>query len=111
MLPFRTYNQPMRLSEPSLGVKMVKSVRATPGHNLVSFNIGRGAVAVNCPPGAEVRIDGRLAGTTPLSGSIPVSEGDHVIQVSKGGQKWQQGFSVGDGETMSFEVQIGGSDD
>lgn len=93
-------------SDPSQGIHVVKNVKAKPGANAISFSIGRGAVTIDCPAGAEVRVDGRVVGTTPLPGPVPVTEGNHRIQVSKGGASWQQAFSVGAGETMNFDVQI-----
>jgi tetratricopeptide (TPR) repeat protein len=45
-----------------------------------------GAVEITCNVvGAEVRIDGRLIGRTPLVGSVPVLAGQSVIQVSADG--------------------------
>lgn len=95
-------------SDPAQGINIVRNVKAKPGTNSIAFTIGRGSVAVNCPPGAQVSIDGRVVGTTPLKGPVPVTEGSHRIQVTKGGAKWQQVFEVGDGERMDFEVEISG---
>ncbi|HEY3447410.1 MAG TPA: PEGA domain-containing protein [Myxococcales bacterium] len=101
-------NHKLAFTDPAQGISIVRNVRAKPGTNPISFTIGRGSVGVSCPPGAEVRIDGRVVGTTPLKGPVPVVEGSHRIVVSKGGAKWQQVFEVGDGERMDFEVEISG---
>ncbi len=100
----------LAFTDASQGISIVKNVRARPGTNTISFSIGRGTVTVSCPPGAEVRIDGRVVGVTPLKGPVSVVEGTHRIQVSKSGAKWQQVFEVGDGERMDFEVEISGEE-
>lgn len=98
----------LTFTDAALGVQLVRAVKAKPGVNSVSFSLGRGSVTVACPAGAEVRIDNRVVGTTPLAAPINVMAGNHRIQVSKGGARWQQVFSVEDGERMNFDVEIQG---
>ncbi len=95
----------LTLSEPSLGVQLVRTVEAKPGANRLSFSVGKGAVTVEAPDGCAVRIDGRVVGTTPLGGPVSVFEGSHRIQVKLGAAIWQQAFRLQDGEQMRFDVE------
>jgi hypothetical protein len=98
----------LTFSDPELSLRVVRKINAKPGNNPFSLTLGKGSVTVTCPPGAEVRIDKKTVGTTPLAGPVPVFEGEHRIQVSKGSAKWQQDFTVGADERMNFEVEITG---
>jgi hypothetical protein len=53
---------------------------------------------VSRPPGAEVALDGRVVGTTPVS--IPdVIEGTHVVGIELAGfSRWATSVHVGKGE-------------
>jgi hypothetical protein len=37
------------------------------------------------PPGANIRIDGRVVGTSPLGNSVALSPGDHLLEVQRDG--------------------------
>jgi serine/threonine protein kinase len=68
--------------------------------------LGTGTVTVNAPDGCEVRIDGRLVGTAPLEGPVTVFEGKHRIQVSSGGARWRQAFSITNGGSVTADVHF-----
>jgi serine/threonine protein kinase len=95
----------LTLSEPSLGVRLVRTVDAKPGANRLSFTVGKGTVTLEAPSGCEVRIDGRVVGVTPLARAVSVFEGSHRILVKLGTATWKQAFKLRDGEEMRFEVE------
>ncbi len=98
------------LTDPAQGLSLVRTVSVKPGANRLSLKLGRGQVTVSAPAGAEVRIDGRVVGQAPLPGPVTVVEGSHRIQVNVNGARWQQAFTLGDNETMNFEVETHGGE-
>ena len=57
--------------------------------------------------GAVISIDGESKGTSPLTGPIEVSAGEHRIEVRKSGfQSVERTISVVGGETASIDVQL-----
>jgi hypothetical protein len=98
------------LTDPAQGLSLVRTVNVKPGANKLALKLGRGQVTVSAPAGAEVRIDGRVIGQAPLPGPVPVVEGSHRIQVNVNGARWQQAFTLGDNETMNFEVETHGGE-
>jgi serine/threonine protein kinase len=95
----------LTLSEPSAGIRLVRTVDAKPGANRLSFTVGKGTVTLEAPSGCEVRIDGRVVGVTPLARPVSVFEGSHRIQVKLGAATWKQAFRLREGEEMRFDVE------
>lgn len=96
----------MALADPARGIRVTRTIHAKAGANRLALKLGSGTLTVNAPPGCEVRVDGRLAGKTPLDGPLTVFEGSHRIQVSLGDARWQQAFSIRDGDQLSADVQF-----
>jgi serine/threonine-protein kinase len=94
------------LADPAQGIQVVRSVHAKPGSNRLALRLGKGTMTVTAPPGCDVRIDGRHAGTTPLASPLTIFEGNHRIQVNQGSAKWQQAFSVSDGQELTADVKF-----
>jgi len=56
---------------------------------------------------AEIEIDGKLVGETPMEEGLPISPGDHTIRVSKRG--WTEHidtFEASQGETVELEIDL-----
>ncbi len=66
--------------------------------------LGRGSVSLTAPDGAVVFIDGRRMGKAPLK-EISLWEGRHKAVVTVGKLKWQQAFTVHEGEHQYFNVE------
>ena len=65
-----------------------------------------GAEVVSTPPGAEVSVDGRLVGTTPLPG-LKLKPGPHRIDVRLDGHEaWSETVEVTAGQTGRVEVRL-----
>ncbi len=92
------------LSDSSQGIRIVRNVHVKPGMNRLALTVGKGTVTVSGPSGCEVRIDSRVVGRTPLDGPVPVFEGSHRIQVTLGDARWQESFSLVDGEQVTVDV-------
>jgi len=78
---------------------------ATPVASAVA---ARGSIdVVSRPPGAEVALDGRIVGTTPLS--IPdVTEGTHVVGIELAGfSRWATSVYVNKGERARVGASLG----
>ncbi len=71
-----------------------------------TFQVGKGSVGVRAPEGSIVFIDGNRAGAAPITGDIPVYEGNHKITVTFGKAKWSEPFSLGAKQRMDFNVEF-----
>jgi hypothetical protein len=61
------------------------------------------------PAGAEVLVDGQVAGTTPFVSRVP--EGEHVVVLREGDRNvWQQRLKVESGEEYPFKVALNGGE-
>jgi len=61
--------------------------------------------AVGDPAGAEIRLNGELVGTLPMSDPKPVEVGQYVLEVSKGGfYPLRRTVSVGPGSALTQEA-------
>jgi hypothetical protein len=57
--------------------------------------------------GSEITIDGRLAGTTPLTNAIELPSGYHLVAITKNGKKpLVREMVLGRGEEKSFEFDL-----
>src|SRR5690606_32451043 len=66
---------------------------------------GGGTLKVDSrPTGAEVKVDGQVRGTTPLS--VPVQPGAHVIEIAAGSEPRVIPVTVSAGETLSQYVEL-----
>lgn len=76
------------------------SIQSTASH----ASTGKVRIA-SAPPGAEVSIDGKAAGQTPLSVDLPV--GDHEIMVKKDGYRlWKLGLKMAQGENSRIGAHL-----
>jgi hypothetical protein len=75
----------------------------TLGRNLVSSSSATVAVESK-PSGAQVKIDGELKGTTPLS--TPVSAGAHVLEITTGGEPRIIPMTIAAGQTVAQYVEL-----
>lgn len=95
----------LQLIDASRGINVSRSIRLAAAHRSTQrLVIGKGTVEVSAPDGALIFIDGRPVGTAPL-GDLAVYEGKHRILAKLGGAKWQQTFSVGANERMTFKIE------
>lgn len=65
-------------------------------------------LTIQCQPGADVSIDGRLVTTTPLLSPLDLPGGRHFIAVTKGGHKpFSQDIDVkrGEAKTLTFKLE------
>ena len=59
------------------------------------------------PSGAEITVDGKFVGKSPLKGSLKLNQGDRVISVSKPGfLDHQETRQLGGGETVQISVEL-----
>jgi serine/threonine-protein kinase len=104
-VPLSAGKHSIGLSEPSLGIRLTRSVTVgKAGKTRHSITIGKASVSLTAPAGVKVLMDGRVVGTAPV-GDISVYEGSHVIKVTMGKANWSQKFSVKPGDHMTFTVQ------
>lgn len=69
----------LELVNASLGLRLARTVQVLPGRvTAIPFEPPMGTVHLNATPWAEVWIDGRRAGETPL-GNVPLTVGPHEI--------------------------------
>ncbi len=62
---------------------------------------------LGAPPGAEVSIDGRTVGTTPLPPRSPVSPGPHQLRVTRRGYStYDQAFTAYKGRLVALELTM-----
>jgi hypothetical protein len=71
-----------------------------------AFTFEKGLVAITAPEGALVAIDGTRVGTAPITGEVPVYEGNHRISVTFGKAKWSEPFTLYGGQRVSFNVEL-----
>lgn len=95
----------LTLSDAAKGIRVVKTV-TVPQHGKLkqSFSVGKGKVTISAPAGSMVLLDGKAIGRAPVP-DFDAWEGAHKIAVTMGKAKWQQPFTLHNGETMTFNVQ------
>ena len=94
-----------------------RAVDARPGRDQeVSFALEREkgpalVTVVTEPPGAEVSVDGNVAGTTPLDKPIELEPGEHQILAHRAGYKGTaQTVTVEQGQELSLRLTMARSD-
>jgi tetratricopeptide (TPR) repeat protein len=66
-----------------------------------------GRLTVNAPSNAQIAIDGRPVGETPLSGPIDVAPGNHYLSVSRNGRKaYARDFEIAREQKKTVDVQL-----
>jgi serine/threonine protein kinase len=87
-----------------------ESLRVVPGElstRSVTLKKLKGIVSLTTQEGAEVYIDGRLLGVTPLQRPIEVDAGKHVISIKKPGfNTWTSQVSVQSKETLPLRITL-----
>jgi hypothetical protein len=64
-------------------------------------------VSIDAPEGADIRVDGRLAGVAPLGGPLALEAGKHTIVVSAVGKHpTKHDLSVARGDVKTVEVEL-----
>jgi serine/threonine-protein kinase len=85
-----------------LGLIHVAPLGATPAHTPAAHEPGRAHLRVNAVPWAQVFVDDKLVGTTPLAAPIEVSAGKHTLRFV---HDWYQPIE------RSLDVPEGGADE
>ena len=102
-----TGRKTFRLVNKDQGVSTARTFTITGGETTTeSVRLGKGYVQLSAPEGAQVFIDGRRIGSAPIRGEIPVFAGSHKLEVTIGNAKWNEAFSVREGQRVSFNVQM-----
>jgi eukaryotic-like serine/threonine-protein kinase len=95
----------LQLVDASLGIRITRKLTVRPtGKTSQHVSVGKGTVAITAPDGANIFINGVRKGQAPLE-ELELYEGSHRILVTVGGAKWQQPFTLRDGERMYFNVE------
>lgn len=92
------------LTDSAKGIDVTRTVTVSRSGASEEIQLEMGSVTVEAPDGAEVSVDGKVVGKTPLSKEISIYEGNHRISVMLDKAKWAQKFSVRPGENMHFTV-------
>lgn len=107
-IPIPPGKHKLSLRDGAKGINLTRSITVgKTGKTRQSITVGKGSVIVTAPPGAVIYMDGKKVGTAPVP-EIPVYEGAHRIMVTMGKARWQQPFSLRDGENMTFNVETTG---
>ncbi len=92
------------LTDSAKGIDVTRTVTVSRSGTSEEIQLEMGSVTVEAPDGAEVSVDGKVVGKTPLTKEISIYEGNHRISVMLDKAKWAQKFSVRPGENMHFTV-------
>jgi hypothetical protein len=99
---------PIELVNEDLGYRERRVITIAPGAtNKVSVQMPQGSLSVNAVPWAEVWIDGRHVGDTPM-GEFPVAAGRHAVRLRHPqlGEKQQQAIvRVGESTAISADLR------
>ncbi len=95
------------LVDKSRGINLTRSVRLRSGDKKrVEFDIGRGTLILDAPPGAKVIIDGKSRGRTPLK-DTSLFEGRHTVVVKNDqGAQFKRSFRVRPGDEVTMWVEF-----
>jgi eukaryotic-like serine/threonine-protein kinase len=93
----------VRVADRALGIDQTKVVEVKSAHVKVRFAFGRASLTVTAPEGAEVFVNGKRVGTGSTK-DIGLYEGSHKLVVTLGPARHEHAFSVGPGETYTYEV-------
>jgi serine/threonine-protein kinase len=94
------------LADKSKGIAQTRSVTVgKEGVTPLRFSVGRGALSVRAPKGANVFVDGRAVGASPIE-DLRLYEGNHHIKVTLGDAVWQQNFTLRSEQSLRFDVEL-----
>jgi hypothetical protein len=82
-------------------VVMVQKEGVTP----LKVSVGKGTLSVRAPNGANVFIDGRGVGNSPVQ-DVHLYEGNHHIKVTLGDAVWQQDFKIRSEQSLRYDVEL-----
>jgi hypothetical protein len=69
------------------------------------LSVGRGTLSVRAPKGANVFVDGRTVGASPID-DLHLYEGAHHIKVTLGNAVWQQNFTLRSEQSLRYDVEL-----
>jgi serine/threonine protein kinase len=96
----------LTLSDRSRGINQTRVVMVgREGVTPLRLSLGKGTLSVRAPPGANVFVDGRAMGASPLQ-DMHLYEGSHHIKVTLGDAVWQQDFKLQGEQTLRFDVEL-----
>jgi hypothetical protein len=94
------------LSDRSKGINQSRVVTVgREGVTPVKVSLSKGTLSVQAPRGANVFVDGRAIGTSPLQ-EMHLYEGAHHIKVTLGDAVWQQNFKLQAEQSLRFDVEL-----
>ena len=94
------------LTDKSKGIAQNRSVTVgKEGVTPVRFSVGRGTLSVRAPKGANVFVDGRAVGASPID-DLHLYEGAHHIKVTLGDAVWQQNFTLRNEQSLRYDVEL-----
>jgi eukaryotic-like serine/threonine-protein kinase len=96
----------LTLSDRSRGINQTRVVMVgREGVTPLRLSLGKGTLSVRAPAGANVFVDGRAMGASPLQ-DMHLYEGSHHIKVTLGDAVWQQDFKLQGEQTLRFDVEL-----
>ena len=96
----------LNLADKSKGISQNRSVTVgKEGVTPMRFSIGRGTLSVRAPKGANVFVDGRAVGASPID-DLHLYEGAHHIKVTLGDAVWQQSFTLRNEQSLRYDVEL-----
>ena len=96
----------LKLTDKAKGIAQNRSVTvAKEGVTPVRLSVGRGTLSVRAPKGANVFVDGRAVGASPID-DLHLYEGSHHIKVTLGDAVWQQDFTLRSEQSLRYDVEM-----
>jgi hypothetical protein len=96
----------LTLSDRSKGINQSRVVMVgREGVTALRVSLGKGTLSVRAPSGANVFVDGRAMGASPLQ-DMHLYEGSHHIKVTLGDAVWQQNFKLQSEQSLRFDVEL-----
>jgi serine/threonine-protein kinase len=96
----------LTLSDRSKGINQSRVVMVgREGVTPLRVSLGKGTLSVRAPRGANVFVDGRPMGASPLQ-EMHLYEGSHHIKVTLGDAVWQQNFKLQGEQSLRFDVEL-----
>jgi hypothetical protein len=94
------------LSDRSKGINQSRVVMVgREGITPLKVSLSKGTLSVRAPRGANVFVDGRAMGASPLQ-EMHLYEGTHHIKVTLGDAVWQQNFKLQAEQSLRFDVEL-----
>lgn len=92
----------VRLRSPYEGVDVRRHVTVRGAGTPVRFALRRGSLKVTAPQDAEVFVDGKRVGRGDVK--VDLWEGNHVVEARLGEARVHEKFTLGPGETWTYDV-------